>query len=234
MFHAMSRMRKCSNFYDTERLYPRSTPPLKCGHCKNELVITRDIITPAESDPSDNKTLFRVGIFGDIGLPNRYLELVYELLNSSEGDVFEITLQSPGGCVPSGFMIINAMEASKAKVITIANGFVASSAAFIWSFGHQLVVNDWSYISYHMSSHSDSGKSMQVAERAADTVEFIRMCMDKVHERGLITKEEFSRIVDEKSDVNIPFDIMKTRVSASYKTEAPDVVDSLVTSEGDK
>jgi ATP-dependent Clp protease protease subunit len=232
MFNAMSKMKRCSNFFDTDKLYPRSSPPLRCGACKKELVITRIPLNEIGGQSIETGTLFKVGIYGEITTPNKYIELIYELLNASEEDKFEITIRSPGGSVASGFVIINAMEACKAHITTIATGIAASSAAFIWSFGHTLVVNDWALIMYHMSSHTDIGKSAQIAERAVDVVEFIKYFTGKVLAKGLITPEELSRAVDEKSDVTIFAEDMRNRIASGAKQQKPAAVDTLETTEG--
>lgn len=132
-----------------------------------------------------------------------YSDLLFLLMNATEDMTINIFITSPGGSVFVGMEISNAMMASKAKVNTIIAGLAASIAAVIWLSGKERYCLPYSLLMIHGSSHFDGGKSTIVAERANAFIKFSKLINYAAVKYGIITEEEFLKIVEDRIDLRI-------------------------------
>jgi ATP-dependent protease ClpP protease subunit len=94
---------------------------------------------------------------------------VYRLLDlfrsASKGDTIKLYLNSPGGRLDVTLSILNAMSDCVAKIITIADGRVASACTFLFLAGDEKVIYDFSFFMFHQYSGGASGKGGEVRDK---------------------------------------------------------------------
>jgi ATP-dependent protease ClpP protease subunit len=122
---------------------------------------------------------------------------------ASERDVVYIHVASPGGSVILMGRVISAINRTKAKVITIAEGCVASAATAIWAAGHERQIRPGAYFMQHMSSQLLAGKTTDIQAKSGFCVDYITKRLDALVKIGLFTEEEKDDMITKSSDVYI-------------------------------
>jgi ATP-dependent protease ClpP protease subunit len=120
---------------------------------------------------------------------------------ATERDTFHFHIASPGGSVLLMGRVISAINITKAKVITYAEGSVASAALAIWSSGHERHIAPGAYFMQHMSSQLLGGKTTDIAAKAIFAVNYIETRLQRLVESGLFTKEEVNDMVEKSADI---------------------------------
>jgi ATP-dependent protease ClpP protease subunit len=120
-----------------------------------------------------------------------------------ETDTCHIHLACPGGSVVLMGRIISAINRTKAKVITYAEGGVASAATAIWAAGHERHIRPGSYFMQHMSSQLLAGKTTDISAKAIFAVNYITDKLARIVKIGLFTQEEVSDMIDKSADIYI-------------------------------
>lgn len=196
---------------------PPPPPPTKYGLTPIPLAIDPneskiDIVEIPEGGIND----YHVRIFSSISYETEYYaELVSLLATLTENSTVTIYINSPGGSLDVGAIISNAIQSTKANVITIAIGMVASAACLIWSYGKQRIATNGAILLYHMSSHGDWGNSEKIRIKADHLVRYVKeICVDPMLAQGLLTQDEAASIVDERKDVLIDAIEMTKRLEA--------------------
>jgi ATP-dependent Clp protease protease subunit len=83
----------------------------------------------------------------------------------SEAPIFIVIDRSPGGSVMSGYMILQAMETSKAPVYVVVKGYAASMAAIITTLAKRSFVYPQTIVLHHQASSGLSGNVTQLKEQ---------------------------------------------------------------------
>jgi ATP-dependent protease ClpP protease subunit len=117
------------------------------------------------------------------------------------GDEMHIHIASPGGSVCLMGRIVSAMRATKAKIVTYAEGEVASAAMTIWSMGHERHILPGAYFMQHMSTQSIFDKTNAIMAKATFCLNYIHQQIKRLGEIGLFTEEEIAHIVETSADV---------------------------------
>ena len=184
---------------------PPQTPPSRFGATRILLAQDPDrpVISIREHKNDSNYNDYVVYITQFIRSEGTYYaELLTLLRTLTEASAVTIFISSPGGSLHTGAMIASAIRMSSAKITTVALGVVASSAALIWSHGHNRHVIDGAVVMFHMSSHGDWGNSQEVALQAANTVRYVKeVAIDPLVYQGLLTPEEAETIIDRRQDL---------------------------------
>ena len=76
----------------------------------------------------------------DIGEPSMYTDMIHRINMASASDVIIIHLNTPGGQLDTGVQIINAMQNSQAKIVTVLEGVAYSLGTLIFLSGDEMVV----------------------------------------------------------------------------------------------
>ena len=95
---------------------------------------------------------------GEILEPQYYTEMFYTLRTATDTDLIYLHLNSSGGDFNTGLQIINNINASDARVITVLEARAYSMAALIFLSGDDLVVHDNCQLMFHTYSGYFSGK----------------------------------------------------------------------------
>jgi ATP-dependent protease ClpP protease subunit len=152
-------------------------------------------------------------IDNDIVDPDYYTILCQALLSAKEGDEFHILINTYGGNVSSGLAITDAMQRSKAIVVTNVLGYAYSCGAMIWAFGDRLQMGKFARIMFHSSSHMAWGKSADIADQASGLVKGMKYLMSRIVKRGVITQEESDKCFNSKLDVYFNYNHLAERLA---------------------
>ena len=144
--------------------------------------------------------------------PGQYIQLVDTLYHAKKGDVVHIKIYSAGGWVESGSILIQAMYNTQAHVITTGMSIVASIAAVIWLCGHERRMLPGSTLMVHMPSSAMAGKTLDISDETSQLNEFFGAFLRDIG-KGLITEEEFTRIIDNREDTFIPGEEIMRRMA---------------------
>jgi ATP-dependent Clp protease protease subunit len=87
--------------------------------------------------------------------------------NAQDGEapIFIVIDRSPGGSVMSGYMILQAMETSKAPVYVVVKGYCASMAAIVTTLAKRSFVYPQTIVLHHQASTGVSGNMTQMQEQ---------------------------------------------------------------------
>ena len=118
-------------------------------------------------------------------------------------DTMHIHLVSPGGSVVLLGRILSAISSTKAKVITYAEGEVASAATAIWAAGHERHILPGAYFMQHMSSQILSGKTTDIATKSIFCMDYVKRNLAQLITIGLFTDEEVSDMIERSADVYV-------------------------------
>jgi ATP-dependent Clp protease protease subunit len=99
------------------------------------------------------------------------------LLN--QHDTITLEINSPGGDVSCGFSIINAIEQSKAPIITVISGQACSMAAMIFIVGKRRKMYYNSYAMFHPLSEGQADYLNYIKDRTRFLIE-LEKSMDKL------------------------------------------------------
>ncbi|MEY4034804.1 MAG: ATP-dependent Clp protease proteolytic subunit, partial [Verrucomicrobiota bacterium] len=83
----------------------------------------------------------------------------------TEAPIFIVIDRSPGGSVMSGYMILQAMETSKAPVFVVVKGYCASMAAIVTTLANRSFVYPQTIVLHHQASTGVSGNMTQMQEQ---------------------------------------------------------------------
>jgi ATP-dependent Clp protease protease subunit len=83
----------------------------------------------------------------------------------TEAPIFIVIDRSPGGSVMSGYMILQAMETSKAPVFVVVKGYCASMAAIVTTLAKRSFVYPQTIVLHHQASTGVSGNMTQMQEQ---------------------------------------------------------------------
>lgn len=97
-----------------------------------------------------------------IGEPAEYIDMIHRITNAGSADVIFIHLNTNGGQLDTGVQIINAMQNTQARVITILEGLAYSLGTLIFLSGDEMVVNDHCMMMFHNFNGGIAGKGNEI------------------------------------------------------------------------
>lgn len=140
---------------------------------------------------------FHYYISGKLDEAENYVELIDLLYGGRPQDTVYIHLNTPGGYLDSAIQIINAINATKSQVITVADGSVASAGTLILFSGDGIMINPFSYAMLHDGAEGLIGKLSENLKQAQFSSRFIRELCHHVYQ-PFFTEEEVDSILDGK------------------------------------
>lgn len=130
----------------------------------------------------------------DIVEPDAYIEMIYRIQNSSPNDTIYIHLNTPGGQLDTGVQIINAIQNSPAKVITVLEGMAYSLGTLIFLAGDELVVNDHCIMMFHNFRGGVVGKGNEITLQLEATVKWFTELAKQIYV-PFLSDDEFNRLL---------------------------------------
>jgi ATP-dependent Clp protease protease subunit len=108
-----------------------------------------------------------------------------------EAPIFIVIDRSPGGSVMSGYMMLQAMETSKAPVFVVVKGYAASMAAIITTMAKRSFVYPQTIVLHHQASSGLSGNVTQLKEQLKWSKVWVERIFVKVAFRAGVSVEDF-------------------------------------------
>ena len=128
-------------------------------------------------------------------------EDLYRLLDilreTSKDDIVRMYINSPGGRMDTTLSVLHAMDECKAKIITIADGKVASAATFLFLAGDEYVIYDFSYFMFHQYSGGVRGKGGEMKERVDFTFDHYEKFFNHYY-GSLFSKKDIKKMLNGK------------------------------------
>lgn len=196
-------------------LYQRAANSSNSGKSEVISITTPSVTTPtglanSSSVPTDGASVKqiikqkinkkRVVYFNQEVTPESVTEAVSQLkaLDAESSDPIYLLIDSPGGSVLDGGMLISQMEASKAPVHTVCTRLCASMAAMFHSYGKQRYSLDRAILMYHPASGGAQGQIPNMLSLLGTIQLYVDRMIANVVSRSKIPKSEFdSRIAYE-------------------------------------
>lgn len=120
------------------------------------------------------------------------IEKLKELNAKSSDDIF-LLLDSPGGSVLDGGMLISEIQASKAHVYTVCTRICASMAAMIHSYGYKRYSLDRAILMYHPASGGAQGQIPNLMSQLTTITKYMDRMVANIVSRGKVNKDELNR-----------------------------------------
>lgn len=139
--------------------------------------------------PQD-RTIF---ILGEIGYLATAIARQISTLNSESDEPIYLVIDSPGGSVIRGALIISAIEASRAPIYTVCYNICASMAAQIHQYGKKRYALDRSILMFHWATAGTMGD----VNRMLSFSEFVTRYVDKM-DANVIMRSGMNKAVYER------------------------------------
>ena len=151
-------------------------------------------------------------------------DYIHKLNMENSVDPIFVVLQSPGGSVFAGNVLVSAIQASKAPVYTICNIICASMAAIIHQYGHKRYQIDRSVLMFHPASGGVSGEVDKMFSRLSSVKRIVDKMNFEIASRANLTTDQFKKMwVDElwidaedATEQKFTDGLVSTNVNASY------------------
>lgn len=130
----------------------------------------------------------------DIQEAELYTDMIYKISTACEQDIVFIHLNTPGGNLAAGVQIINAMQNSLARIVTVLDGICYSLGTLIFLAGDEMVVNDHCMMMFHNFRGGVVGKGHEQAAELEATIKWFSSLAKKIYV-PFLAEEEFSAIL---------------------------------------
>jgi ATP-dependent protease ClpP protease subunit len=137
-----------------------------------------------------------VYLTNSIEAPAEYNQLCHILDNAYKGDTVTLHINNGGGYVDSGFMIVNSIKNSKAKVTAKLSGTVASVATIITLACSEIEIAP--YINFMIHNYSSGGGGASKGHELRAMVEFTDTQLNKAFSSvyaNFVTSHEIELII---------------------------------------
>lgn len=128
-----------------------------------------------------------------IGAPSEYTDMIYRISMSGPSDTIYIHLNTHGGQLETGVQLINAMQNSAAKIVTIIEGSAYSLGTLIFLAGDEMIVNDNCMMMFHNFNGGLIGKGNELVSELEATIKWFSALARDIY-IPFISEEEFTQI----------------------------------------
>lgn len=97
-----------------------------------------------------------------IGEAEQYVDMIHRIATAGPADTIFVHLNTPGGQLDTGVQIINALQNTQARVVTILEGVAYSLGTLIFLVGDEMVVNDHCMMMFHNFNGGIVGKGNEI------------------------------------------------------------------------
>lgn len=137
----------------------------------------------------------KVYLTGPIEEPHLYNEMCYLLGTATEETTVDIYLNTPGGIIDSAFMIANAINETKAKVVGHLSGTVASAGTLISMVCDELKLTPNLSFMIHNYSGGMAGKGHEMKARQKFTDDHLNDAFKSFY-TGFLSVEEMDKVIE--------------------------------------
>jgi ATP-dependent Clp protease protease subunit len=159
-----------------------------------------------EFEGENDKTLEDYGIFMFSGEVEEEIcadavRWIFEKNLEGKHDLLTVVVNSPGGCVTSGFSVIDAINGSKIPVRTIGMGILASMGLLIFITGRERILTKNTLIMSHQWSSGIYGKEHELVAGIKHNELISSMIMKHYKKHTGLTQKQISKHLLPPSDV---------------------------------
>lgn len=97
-----------------------------------------------------------------IGEAVEYIDMIHRIATAGPADTIFVHLNTPGGALDTGVQIINALQNTQARVVTILEGMAYSLGTLVFLVGDEMVVNDHCMMMFHNFNGGIIGKGNEI------------------------------------------------------------------------
>lgn len=153
-----------------------------------------------------------------IEAPSEYNKLCHLINSAYKGDEIVLTINNGGGYVDSGFMIIDAIKNSEAKVTAKVVGTVASVSTIIALSCDEIIAADYVQFMIHNYSGGAQGKGHEMKAQMDFTDAQLNMAFTEIY-GGFLTPHEMELVIAGK-DIWMGKEELMTRIRARKSGDA--------------
>ena len=152
-----------------------------------------DLDVPVLVDKKNN--VIEAYITNAIEEPCIYNELCYLIKSADKDTTINLNINTPGGIIDSAFMIANAIEESKATVVGLLTGTVASAGTLIAMACSSLKVSPHVSFMIHNYSGGMAGKGHEMKARQKFTDDHLNDAFTSFYS-GFLSKDEMEKVIE--------------------------------------
>tara|TARA_R110000737_G_scaffold135710_4_gene166727 strand:- start:136 stop:729 length:594 start_codon:yes stop_codon:yes gene_type:complete len=152
-----------------------------------------DLEVPVLIDKKNN--VIEAYLTNTIEEPFMYNELCYLIKNANKDTTINLNINTPGGIIDSAFMIANAISDSKANVVGILTGTVASAGTLIAMACSSLAVSPHVSFMIHNYSGGMAGKGHEMKARQKFTDDHLNEAFTSFYS-GFLSKDEMEKVIE--------------------------------------
>lgn len=152
-----------------------------------------------------------------IEAPNEYNELCHVLRTAYKEDTVTLYINNGGGYVDSGFMIINAIKESQAKVTAKLSGTVASVSTIIALSCDEVEIDNYIQFMIHNYSGGAQGKGHEMKAQMEFTDAQLNKAFTEIY-GGFLTEHEMELVIAGK-DIWMGKEELSNRLTARKKKD---------------
>lgn len=130
----------------------------------------------------------------EIIAPEHYTDMIHRINIATANDIIFIHLNTPGGQLDTGIQLINAMQNTPAKVVTVLESTAYSLGTLIFLAGDEMVVNDNCMMMFHNFKGGILGKGNELVSQLDATVKWFTSMSRKIY-IPFLTEDEFERVL---------------------------------------
>lgn len=140
-------------------------------------------------------TIHHFYISGPIEGPEKYIEWFQIMRQAGQMDAIYLHLNSGGGNAWTTVQFMRALNETNARVITSAEGIVASAATMLFLCGDQCEVSDHSAFMFHTFSSASFGKQHEMQAQVLLEKDWGRKLISQVY-KNFLTDEEIENLIN--------------------------------------
>lgn len=127
----------------------------------------------------------------------KYTDWFHIMRQASSTDIIYLHLNSEGGDAFTAIQMMRAMSESQAKIITSAEGLVASAATMLFLMGDQCEVSDHTMFMFHTFSSFSYGKGSEMLAQVKTEAAWGEKLVRTVYQ-DFFTEDEITSLIDGK------------------------------------
>ena len=135
-----------------------------------------------------------------IAAPAEYNELCHLIINAYDGYEIIFEINNGGGSAAAAFMVIGAMDMSKAHIKARISGTVASAATIITMHCDEIEVLPYTQFMVHNYYHGTEGTGNQVKEYVNFTDREFTTAVREIY-AGFLTTEEMKQVSQDDKEL---------------------------------
>lgn len=156
-------------------------------------------------------------LYGEIEDPDKYVDMIHLISAAGPYDEIIIHINSVGGNLDTTVSLVSAIRNSRARVITIAEGFVYSGASLVFFSGEEMGVNEFADFLIHDAQAHYRGKMTEQYRCVTHERDYLRDFYLSVY-KPFFTEEEIDEVLDGK-DLMIRAEQVEERIKRVSELE---------------